>query len=78
MRNMRALMMIVLSLVAGIAAVTLASRWLASQTVVATNKVAVAAIDVGAGQPLKAAATDGHHSGQRIGPCEGPPRRGPA
>lgn len=54
MRNMRALMMIVLSLIAGIAAVTLASRWLATQTVVATNKVAVAATDVGAGQPLKA------------------------
>lgn len=53
MRNMRALMMIVLSLIAGLAAVMLASRWLATQTGVGTNKVAVAAIDLGAGQALK-------------------------
>jgi pilus assembly protein CpaB len=53
MRNTRALMMIVLSLIAGVAAVMLASRWLATQTVVGTNKVAVAAIDLGAGQVLK-------------------------
>ncbi len=53
MRNMRALMMIVLSLMAGLAAVMLASRWLESQTVVSTHKVAVAASNIGAGQALK-------------------------
>ncbi len=53
MRNMRALMMIVLSIVAGLAAVMLASRWLASQTVVSTYRVAVAAVDITAGQELK-------------------------
>jgi pilus assembly protein CpaB len=53
MRNTRALMMILLSLIAGITAVILASRWLASQNVTRTNKVAVAVIDIGAGAAIR-------------------------
>ncbi|MBB5271060.1 pilus assembly protein CpaB [Quisquiliibacterium transsilvanicum] len=49
---MRALLMIVVSLLAGLAAVVLASRWLSEQTGIATNKVAVAAVDLEIGQRL--------------------------
>jgi len=54
MRNVRALMMIAVSLVAGVAAVVLASRWLSQQTGIATNKVAVAAADISIGQRITA------------------------
>lgn len=54
MRNMRALLMIAVSLLAGLAAVVLASRWLSQQTGIATNKVAVAAVDLEIGQRLTA------------------------
>ena len=52
MRNTRGLMMILVALVAGIAAVVLAGRWLSTQTNLATNKVAVAAVDLGIGQQI--------------------------
>ena len=52
MRNLRALVMIGISLVAGIAAMVLALRWLTDQTSVATTKVAVAAVDLEVGQAI--------------------------
>jgi pilus assembly protein CpaB len=52
MRNARGLLMILLALVAGFAAMVLASRWLSMQSNVATRKVAVAAVDIAVGQPI--------------------------
>ncbi len=52
MRNARALMMIGISLVAGLLAIVLAARWLNQQTALATTKVAVASVDVHLGQVL--------------------------
>lgn len=52
MRNTRGLLMIVLALVAGLAAVVLAGRWLNAQTTMSTNKVAVAAVDLNIGQRI--------------------------
>jgi pilus assembly protein CpaB len=52
MRNARGLMMIAVALVAGLAAVVLAGRWLSSQTNVMTSKVAVAAVDLSVGQRI--------------------------
>lgn len=52
MRNARALMMIGISLIAGLLAIVLAARWLNQQTSMATRKVAVAAVDLNVGQPL--------------------------
>jgi len=52
MRNVRALVMIAVSLLAGLAAVVLASRWLSQQTGIATNKVAVATVDLNIGQRI--------------------------
>lgn len=52
MRNARALLMIAVSLLAGLAAVILASRWLSQQTGIATNRVAVAAVDLDIGQRI--------------------------
>lgn len=52
MRNIRALAMIVVSLIAGFGALTLATRWLNAQSVIATNAVVVAAVDIKAGQPI--------------------------
>ncbi len=52
MRNMRGLLMIVVALLAGLAAVVLAGRWLGSQTHLATNRVAVASADLGIGQRI--------------------------
>ena len=54
MRNLRALVMIGISLVAGIAAMVLALRWLTDQSSVATSKVAVAAVDLDIGQSIGA------------------------
>jgi len=54
MRNVRALVMIGIALVAGIAAMVLALRWLNQQTNVATSKVAVAAVDLDIGQSIGA------------------------
>lgn len=52
MRNTRGLLMIVLAVVAGLAAMTLATRWLSMQSTIATNQVAVAAADISVGQPI--------------------------
>ncbi len=46
MKSPRAILMIVLSIVVGLAAVVLASRWLAEQAPLATAKVVVAATDI--------------------------------
>lgn len=54
MKNTRALLMIGISLIAGIAAMILAARWLNQQTSLATRKVAVAQVDLSIGQPLGA------------------------
>ncbi len=52
MKNTRALVMIVVSLVIGLFAVIMASRWIAQQTSLATSKVVVAAKDVDLGTRL--------------------------
>jgi pilus assembly protein CpaB len=52
MKNRRALLMMALAIVFGLAAVALASRWLLRQTPGAANKVVVAAQDVNLGQRL--------------------------
>lgn len=54
MRGSRAVIMLVLALVAGIAAVVLAARWLSQQTSTATEVVIVAARDVNLGTALNA------------------------
>lgn len=51
MKNVRALLMLAIAVIAGLAAVVLASRWLLERSAVG-NKVAVAAADVNLGQPL--------------------------
>ena len=50
MKNLRALIMMVFAVAAGIAAVMMASRWLLQQS--SGNRVAVAVADVSLGQPL--------------------------
>lgn len=52
MKNTRALVMIIVSLVIGVFAVIMASRWIAEQTSLATSKVVVAAKDVDLGSRL--------------------------
>jgi len=52
MKNRRALLMMALAVVFGLAAVALASRWLLRQTPGASNKIVVAALDVNLGQRL--------------------------
>src|SRR5471032_2487423 len=52
MNNRRALMMMALAIVLGLAAVVLASRWLLRQTPASANKIIVAATDVNLGQRL--------------------------
>lgn len=52
MKNTRAIVMIVVSVIIGLAAVVLASRWIAQQAAVATNKVVVAARDIDLGTRL--------------------------
>lgn len=52
MKNTRALVMIVVSLIIGLFAVIMASRWIAQQTSLATSKVVVAAKDVDLGTRL--------------------------
>mgnify|MGYP000146641755 CR=1 FL=1 len=53
MKNPRALMMIAVSLIAGILAIVFAARWLNQQSHLATSKVAVAATDLAIGQQLQ-------------------------
>jgi len=52
MRSTRALMMILVSLLAGVMAIVFAARWLNEQTAMATRKVAVAAVDLDLGQQI--------------------------
>ena len=52
MKNTRALVMIGISIIAALAAVVLASRWISQQSNLTTNKVAVAAIDINLGTRL--------------------------
>lgn len=55
MKNSRAVVMLALSLLAGVAAVVLAARWLTQQTTPApTQQLVVVAVDVALGQPLSA------------------------
>jgi len=52
MKNRRALWMMALAIVFGLAAVALASRWLLRQTPAAGNRIVVAAADISLGQRL--------------------------
>ncbi|MDD5329655.1 MAG: Flp pilus assembly protein CpaB [Sulfuricella sp.] len=52
MKNPRAVMMIVVSVLIGFAAVIMAMRWISQQASVATNKVVVAAVDIQLGSRL--------------------------
>lgn len=52
MKNARAILMLVVALVAGIAAVISASRWLAQQSSSSVKQVVVATTDMDLGQPL--------------------------
>ncbi len=52
MRNRRSLMMIALALILASGAVFVAARWINAQTSGATNKVAVALVDIGLGSRL--------------------------
>ena len=52
MKNTRAIVMIVFSVVLGLVAVVLAAQWITQQTTVGASKVVVAAIDVDLGQKL--------------------------
>ncbi|MDF3835125.1 Flp pilus assembly protein CpaB [Cupriavidus basilensis] len=54
MKNIRAVLMLVVALVAGIAAVVSASRWLLQQSSSSVKQVAVATNDLNLGQPLAA------------------------
>ncbi len=54
MRGTRAVIMLVLALVAGIAAVVLAARWLTEQSGAVTEQVVVASRDIDLGSPLNA------------------------
>ncbi|SIT50175.1 Flp pilus assembly protein CpaB [Paraburkholderia piptadeniae] len=52
MKNVRALVMLVIAAVAGLGAVAMASRWLMDRSSGMTTKVAVAAVDINLGQRL--------------------------
>jgi pilus assembly protein CpaB len=52
MKNIRALVMLVVAAVAGLGAVAVASRWLIDRSSGMTTKVAVAAVDISLGQRL--------------------------
>ncbi|NTX31772.1 Flp pilus assembly protein CpaB [Burkholderia pyrrocinia] len=52
MKNSRALMMLVVAMVAGLAAVVFASHWLVQTSTSSVTPVAVAAIDLNLGEPL--------------------------
>ncbi len=53
MKNPRALLMVVISIIIGLGAVVLASRWVAQKTEVKSSKVVVAAADIDLGSPLR-------------------------
>lgn len=52
MKNNRALMMIAISLIAGVLAIVFAARWLNQQSSLSTRKVAVAAVDINLAQEI--------------------------
>jgi pilus assembly protein CpaB len=52
MKNSRALVMLAIAMVAGLAAVVFASRWLVNTSSSAVTPVAVAVEDINLGQPL--------------------------
>lgn len=52
MKNPRALVMVIISIIIGLGAVVLASRWVNEQATVQSSKVVVAATDVDLGTPL--------------------------
>ncbi len=52
MKNTRAILMLGVSILAALAAVVLASRWMAEQNSLSTNKIAVAAVDLNLGTRL--------------------------
>ena len=52
MKNKRALVMLVIAVLLGVVAVTMASQWLGRQSDIATNRVVVAARDIELGSPL--------------------------
>jgi pilus assembly protein CpaB len=52
MKNPRALVMVIISIIIGLGAVVLASRWVNKQATVQSSKVVVAATDVDLGTPL--------------------------
>jgi pilus assembly protein CpaB len=52
MKNPRALVMVIISIIIGLGAVVLASRWVNKQATVQSSKVVVAAVDVDLGTPL--------------------------
>lgn len=54
MKSRRALIMLLVSVVAGVAAVLLAARWLGEQAASASTRVVVATRDLDLGQPLQA------------------------
>lgn len=54
MKSRRALIMLLLSVLAGVAAVLLAARWLGEQAASASTRVVVATRDLDLGQPLQA------------------------
>lgn len=58
MKSSRAVIMLALSLLAGIVAVVLAARWLTQQTSAPAKQIAVAAADVGIGHVLDAKAIE--------------------
>ena len=53
MKNPRAILMIIISMAIGLGAVFVATRWMTVQSTIPTSKVAVAAIDLDLGTPLK-------------------------
>ncbi len=52
MKNPRALVMVVISIIIGLGAVVLASRWISHKAAVQSSKVVVAATDIDLGTPL--------------------------
>ena len=52
MKNPRALVMVIISIIIGLGAVVLASRWVNKQATVQSSKVVVAAADIDLGTPL--------------------------
>ena len=52
MKNPRALVMVIISIIIGLGAVVLASRWINKQAAVQSSKVVVATTDIDLGTPL--------------------------